>query len=378
MLFHSSIRRELAQSFGATLVVLFTIVVIMLLIRTLSQATAGGVDPKEIMLVLGYLALGRLPVILTMALFMAVVSVLSRMYRDSEMVIWMGSGRGTAALLGPIIRFAWPVLLTIGVLVLLTWPWANQQTADLRDRFAQRSDLKRVAPGQFQEGASGQRVFFIDKDTANGTVGRNVFISSRDERAESTISAQAARIGEVDNEPFLFLSTGQRLETSADRQLTKVSEFGEYASRISEDTLPITPENTMKTRWTWDLVGNAEPAAQAELGWRIGLLLSAGNLMLLALATSSGNPRAGRSGNVAFALFAFLLYYNLLNLGQSWMTNGKTSLWPFMFGLHGSAFLLTMLWLFKRHVNFSFRAIWRQARTRNLNNTREMPTKVNT
>ena len=38
MLFHSSLRKELARSFGATLVVLVTIVITMTLVRTLSQA----------------------------------------------------------------------------------------------------------------------------------------------------------------------------------------------------------------------------------------------------------------------------------------------------------------------------------------------------
>ncbi len=46
MLFHSSLRKELARSFGASLVVLVTIVMTMTLIRTLSQATRGAVNPQ--------------------------------------------------------------------------------------------------------------------------------------------------------------------------------------------------------------------------------------------------------------------------------------------------------------------------------------------
>jgi len=153
MLFHSSIRRELAHSFGGTLLVLFTIVVTIMLIRTLGLATSGSVDPKEVMLVLGYTVLGRLHIILTMALFISVVSVLSRMHSESEMVIWMASGRGLVGMFGPIVRFAWPVLAGMCVLVLIAWPWANQQSTELRDRFAQRGDLERVQPGQFQSDA---------------------------------------------------------------------------------------------------------------------------------------------------------------------------------------------------------------------------------
>jgi len=48
MLFHSSIRNELARSFGATLVVLVTIVMTIMPIRTLGQASQASVNPSEV------------------------------------------------------------------------------------------------------------------------------------------------------------------------------------------------------------------------------------------------------------------------------------------------------------------------------------------
>src|SRR3990167_7106944 len=213
MLFHSSLRTELARSFGATLVVLLTIVLTMLLIRTLGLASKGSVNPEEIMLVLGYTVLGYTQTILTLALFIAIVSTLARMYRDSEMIIWFSSGRSLAGFLGPVMRFSWPVLLVISVMVFFVWPWANQQTADLRDRFASRGDLQRIAPGQFQESSSGRRVFFIDKDTADGTEGRNVFISSIEKNGTETVTtANSGRIEQIGDQSYLMLRNGQRLE----------------------------------------------------------------------------------------------------------------------------------------------------------------------
>lgn len=360
MLFHSSIRKELAHSFAATLLVLFTIVVTMMLIRTLSLATAGSVDPKEVMLVLGYTVLGRFHIILTMALFIAVVSVLSRMHRDSEMVIWMGSGRGLAGMVSPVLRFAWPVLLSMVALVVMAWPWANKQTADLRDRFQQRSDLQRVQPGQFQVNASGNRVFFIDKDTANGTTGRNVFVSSVEPRGESTVSAQAATISSAGPQQVLVLKKGQRLETTPDLQNVKVSEFDEYMAVISEKLLDLPDDGAMKTRSTLELIRNPSLPAQGELAWRAGLVLCAFNLLLVGLAVAAGNPRAGKSGNIAFATFAFLFYFNMLNIGETWVGHGKVSALVWMLSLHGSVFAFAVLWLFKRHENISVRAWFKQ------------------
>src|SRR3954470_8788924 len=151
MLFHSSLRKELARSFGATLVVLVTIVMTMTLIRTLSQANRGSVNPQEVMMVMGSTGLASLPLVLTLSLFTAIVGTLSRMYRDSEMVIWFAAGRGLSSLVRPLFGFAWPVLLVTALMALAVWPWANQQAQDLKDRYGRRGDLERVAPGQFQE-----------------------------------------------------------------------------------------------------------------------------------------------------------------------------------------------------------------------------------
>ena len=105
MLFHSSVRKELARSFGATLVVLITIVMTMTLVRTLSQATRGNVNPQEVMMVMGYTVVGYLAPLLALSLFIAIVGVLSRMWRDSEMVIWFSAGRGLSSLIKPLFGF---------------------------------------------------------------------------------------------------------------------------------------------------------------------------------------------------------------------------------------------------------------------------------
>ena len=111
MLFDSSIRKELARSFGATLVVLVTVVMTMMLIRTLGQASKGSVSPSDVMLVMGFTVLGQLPTILSLSLFIAVVGTLSRMYRDSEMVIWFSAGRGLMSLLAPLLLTRRPSLM---------------------------------------------------------------------------------------------------------------------------------------------------------------------------------------------------------------------------------------------------------------------------
>ena len=66
MLFDSTLRRELARNFGATLVVILTVVLTIMLIRTLGQAALGRIAPQDVALLLGYVALGYLPLILSL------------------------------------------------------------------------------------------------------------------------------------------------------------------------------------------------------------------------------------------------------------------------------------------------------------------------
>ena len=103
-----------------------------------------------------------------------------------------------------------------------------------------------------------------------------------------------------------------------------------------------------------------------ELAWRLGLALSAINLVVVALALSSVNPRGGRSGNLLFVVLAFVVYNNLVNLGQNWIFVGLIGFGHLLLALHGSVLLLALAWLAKRHMNWRFRRGHRAAATQNL------------
>ncbi len=359
MLFHSSLRKELSRSFGATLVVLSTIVLTMLLIRSLGLASRGNVASADVLLVIGYSVLGQLPTLLALSLFIAIVACLSRMYRDSEMAIWFSSGRGLLAFLGPIFRFAWPILLSVALLSLVVWPWSNQQVQDLRERFERRGDLERVVPGQFQESAGGTRVFFVDKESVEGMLGKNVFIAANDNSKDSITSARNGSIESLNGDRFLMLRNGQRLEQATGQGSLRISEFAEYGTDMSQQSQGDQAALPVRFKPSLTLLRQPTRVNQGELAWRMGLALAAINFVVLALAVSSVNPRSGRSTNLAFALFAFIFYYNLLNLGQSWIGSGQISFTRYMLTLHLGAFVLGMGWLYKRHLNWTLRGALR-------------------
>ena len=368
MLFQSSIRRELARSFGATLVVLITIVLTIVLIRTLGQASRGVINPQDVVLFMAYSALGRLPTILTLSLFIAMVGTLSRMYRDSEMVVWFTSGQGLWGFLAPLFRFAWPVLLIITMTSLFVWPWTNQQTKEMQERYGNRSDLDRVAPGQFQESSSGNRVFFIDRDASTEQkTSKNVFIAATEKGKNSITTASSGQIERIGDQQILLLKKGQRIENVIGESALKISEFEEYGSNMGDSTALGTIDTDAKFLSIPALVKSTNRSHASELAWRISLALAAINFVVLAVALAGVNPRGGRSGNMVFIVLTFLVYNNLINLGQSWMMGGLISFSGFLLFLHAGVLFLGLAWLSKRHLNWTLRGALRSALKTNTN-----------
>ena len=374
MLFHSSIRQELARSFVATLVVLITVVMSMMLIRTLGLAAKGSVNPQDVIMLMGYSVLGNLSTIMTLSLFIAVTNTLSRMYRESEMAVWFASGKGLSSFISPVLRFSWPILLAVVALVLVVWPWTAQQTSQLRSQYEQRGDLERVSIGQFQENASGSRVFFVEaaqqdatpstSSTPNATASvpaalnrqaRNVFVSEIDGKAQVITAARSGRIDRTGGDQFVVLSDGQRTELDTTTGQIKVMEFAEYSVLANAKALGQANQQPAKSLATSTLISQPSKVNLAELSWRVGMALSAFNLMLLAILFSAVNPRAGRGFGIALALLAFVTYYNLQNLGYSRIASGQTSFATWMLSLHGGVLAFALLWMTARHNQWSWR-----------------------
>ncbi len=346
MLFDSTVRRELARSFGATLVVILTIVLTMFLIRTVGQAASGAVAPQDVVLLLGYVALGHLPTMMALSLFIAVVVTLGRMYRDSEMVVWFASGVSLSRFVRPVLRTATPVLLVIAVLILVVWPWGNRNSLELRERYQQRSDLSRVTPGVFQTSSDGRRVFFIERESADALHARNVFILSRQDNSESVTSARAGRLESTDDARYLVLERGQRNDTNTATGERTLSSFETYSLLADERAARSAESRPPRAVRTIELVRNPTPRSLGELTWRFGLLLGAANLILLGIGLAATNPRRASNWNLLFALMAFVIYYNLISFSQAWVSSGRLGMGGALALLHGSAFAaaLALLW----------------------------------
>ena len=233
MIFRRSIVAELTSTASAVFTVLFSILFSVGLVRILGQAAGGRVDNQAVFQLLALTALTWLPVVLTLTLFISVLMTLSRAYRDSEMVVWFASGQSLLSWLGPVMRFAWPIVIAVALLSMFVTPWATNQVEDLRERFTKRDDVSRVAPGRFIESGGADRVFFVESVDFESSQVRNVFVSMRSQGRDGVIVASKGLVEVAPNgDRYLVLEQGRRYEGRPGSAEYRTMEFERYSLRL--------------------------------------------------------------------------------------------------------------------------------------------------
>ncbi len=205
-------------------------------------------------------------------------------------------------------------------------------------------------------------MFFVDRNAVSGQSAGEVFIAATERGQQTVTSARAGRIETRGDDRFLLLNNGQRLEKDLATGNLKLSEFEQYGVLVSEKAQSIAGAQIPRALSTQALVMGRTPALLGELSWRLGLAFAACNLVLVGLVVSVVNPRVGRNGNLMFALFTFVVYYNFVTLGTARIASGTSAFLPFMLTLHGGALAITLLFLLKLHKNWSLGALLRGRR----------------
>jgi lipopolysaccharide export system permease protein len=324
MLFKRALRRELASLAGVVFTTLFVILVTTTLIRWLGRAANGRVDTESILPLMAFSAIGSLSVLLVLTAYVSVLSVLTRAWRDSEMVVWFASGRSLAHWVGPVLGFVWPITLVVGLVSFVAAPWASQQAYEYEQRFAQRQDISRVAAGQFRESGRGDRVFYVESLDEMATEVRNVFVTQRSAGRETLVVAQSGRIEtRPEGERYLVLERGRRYDGNVASTEMSVMAFERYGLLIEAQSSAPVAGSGVRARTLSDLLADPSPRHLAELHWRISLPVSVLLMALFAIPLSAVNPRMGRSTNLIIALLAYIVYNNLLSVMRAWIAQEK-------------------------------------------------------
>lgn len=284
--------------------------------------------------------------LLPLAGFVAVMWGLGRLYRDHEMVVMRSSGFSWRYLLKPLFALVLPV----GAVLLVLTLWAAPRAAALSDSVLEEAlrsaSLWGLQSGRFQIMQSGRLVLYVEEMDRDGRRMRNVFVRQVDEERNRVWSAKAGEYW-VDQE------TGRRYLTLIDGEVTDARPNERDVRILSFDRndlqLPDPPrrdrEGGLETMLLPELLASSDPAARAELQWRLSPAIALFVLGLLAIPLSHSAPREGRGARAALGVLVYAVYANMLNLSRTWVANDTIPSFIGMWWVHGIVLLLALLWL---------------------------------
>ena len=340
--------------------ILLAIGLISRFIQYLGQAVSGELASDVLLLLMFY----RLPdffvVIVPLAFLLSILLVYGRMNEDNEIVVLMNSGVGETRLLTYTFLISIIIVVFMGIVSLSLAPWGVRNVEEIRLNQEQLTELDLMIAGQFQTFGNGTRATYTEEIAVEDGVGRrleNVFVAlnqstnqddsdqnGADEAGPRIILAQVAR-------PFIDDETGARLmrmenvlQYDGEPGMAEFSmaQFDVYSVLLPEPTRiePTLEEGSVKTSM---LIGVNSSEYQAELQWRLSVMLIVPILTLIAVPLSKVQPRQGRYSRLIPAVILYACYFFLLQFARDGVADGSLissiGLWSvhLLFGLIGAA-----------------------------------------
>lgn len=315
-------------------------------IKYLADAAAGKLSGEVLFQIMAYRFPGFLELILPLGFFIGILLAYGRMYLESEMTVLFACGVSDRQVLGKTLVGSLLVMAVVGAMSLYVAPWGMQQVEAIFNEQRKATEFEMLAPGRFQDLATGNRVTYTEGLSSDKRELRGVFIAEFAEGEEglTVITAEKGSqlIDQQTGSRFLILENGARFAGVPGELAYQVTDFDAYGLKVEgAGGRDRELEEAVTTR---ELMNSDDPKDRALLHWRFSLPLIVPIVTLLAVRLSRVNPRQGRFFHLLPAMLVYITYLGLLIVARNALADGKVPEWIGMLWVH-AIFLALGLWL---------------------------------
>jgi lipopolysaccharide export system permease protein len=339
------ILRELAASFLAVFGVLAAIMLVYQGGAVLARAVEMQYPAGVVWELFGLALVQRMVLLLPLALLLAIVLTLGRLYSDNELFAAQACGFGRQRLRVVVMMLGAPLALAAAWLTLSAAPRAATAELELRAAALRSSLQVPIVAGQFRSMASGRAVVYARSVSADGDL-QDVFVKRMSGEGIEVTVARRARTGlSADGlSQTITLQDGERREGRAGEANWRTMRFAELVVPLVLPTVTSSSvdRTTLPTAQIW---GSEAATERAELHGRLGWPLMILMLSVIAIPVSRLRPRQARFSKIWIALLIFALYVSLLQAGILWLQNGQTPAALGLWWVHALFALLAMVFL---------------------------------
>ena len=347
MIIERYLYREVLQTCSAVLAVLVLVYGADRFSRFLADAAAGVVSAELILQILALKLVEKLPALLPLALYLAVLLCLGRLYRDSEVVALGAGGVGLWRLSKGVLWVAMGVALVGAALSLFVSPSVASMQGALIEEAKLKAENQVFVPGRFKEFGDGDQVIYVeDVDPDTGRMS-NVFVRIRNPHQQYVLVSGTAyqTVLPGDGGRFMVLENGHRYAGLPGGAAFSVTQFERHAVRI--ETRPIDAfAPALRMLATADLFGSADTHMVAELQRRISTVVSIVLLGMLAVPLARTTPREGRYAKLFVAVVVYFIHGNALSIFENLLGRGTVPGFVGMWPVHVATALVVLALLF--------------------------------
>ncbi len=301
--------------------------------RILSDAAAGAVSPDLILRILALKLVEKLPVFLPLALYLAVLIGLGRLYRDSEVVAFGAGGIGLWRLSRGIFRVVAGFSLVGAAVSLFVSPGAASLRWALLEEAKHQAESGMFVPGRFKEFGDGDQVIYVEAvDPGSGRM-TDVFVRVRKPHRQYVLVSGAAwqDVRPESGARYMVLENGHRYAGLPGDARFSVTRFERYAVRV-EARAGEAFVGGSRVLATTELIASGGPGRLAELQRRVSAAVSIVVLGMLAVPLARTTPREGRYGRLFLAVVVYFVYSNAVSIFEHLVERGVVpeivGVWP--------------------------------------------------
>lgn len=348
MIINRALVKEVLVSTGAVATIILSIFLVLRSVGFLREAAQGSLPVDSVFVLLLLKMVTYLDVIIPLILFVAILMVLGRWYKDNEMTVISACGIGQQMLLKPLMV----LVLIVGGLVtacsLYLSPLSSRVSEKIAFEYRNRNEVAGIVTGSFVETRRGRGVYFVESYNEQEDHYERVFVyNSAFDTEGVTVSDIAFRqVDEETGDQFLVLKNGTRYEGLAGQPDYRVIDFESYSVRL-KNKVRKAPKLPIKAFRTTRLIKSSDPRLKAELQARLAKPIATAILALFALTYSTVTVRGGRTTNLLMAFLTYFSYFNALGVVSNFMK--KETMSPdFGLWLVHAFFLILAIALFSR------------------------------
>ena len=318
MVFTRASGSEIVKNIFLVFFILLAVISATQIVRFLGYAAKGQLSNDSVFFLFAFGMLRYSSEILCFSVFLGLVMFLTRLYRDSEMIIWNLYGISQKKFIKVILIITFPFILFSLVLNIFYKPWINLKTEQYKNQVKASDSISAISPGIFKEFHNGKSIFFVESLSINLDTVKNVFIHTLTDNGIRVTTAKSAEEDLTENGMYLNLSNGRSVEGPLTGKSFDIFQFEEQKILI-EQNIKKRQIDDYDTKNINELINEDTSYSKAEIYARFSIPIITFIFVLLSFSLCVLGPRSNRGNRIFISSILYMCTVNLIGILQGFI-----------------------------------------------------------